>query len=200
MESFVKNLKIESAVFGGFEKESVYAAMKKISAMYGEETARLQTENEQLKKKVQAAADQLGQADGEILLLKLQLKEAQRSQSKYEQRFSTLSQAIEGVNAGKEEIIEESKKTAAGIIAEANKKYESINQEYRHRKAQMESVLLEMSDTKRQFGDSIETLRSILAKMLSKIDELQKSGLEQTGNQYKSVCPAQEASESPGKI
>jgi outer membrane murein-binding lipoprotein Lpp len=179
IQTYVEKLEIKKAVVGGFDKEAVYTSMQELSSMYQKEMIQLKAENERLEAEYKAAADELEQANKDIQLLKFQLAEERKSQNKYNLRFNTLNQAIDAISAGKEKVIEESKRTAQGIVSEANEKLERISKECLIQKQQKDLILSKITDVKQQFSISIENIHSILTKLLLEVDVLQKSGLEQ---------------------
>lgn len=178
IQSYIEKLDIKKAVVGGFDKEAVYTSMQELSSMYQKDIIQLKTEKEQLEAEYKAAANELEQANKDIQLLKFQLEEEQKSQNKYDIRFNALTQAIDAVKASKEEVIDDAKRKAEGIIAEANGKYERISQECILQKQQKDLILSKITDAKQQFSFSIENIRSILTKMILEVDTLQKDGLE----------------------
>ena len=178
IQSYIEGLKIKKDFLGGFDKEAVYTSMKELSSMYQEDMVQLKAENERLETEYKTTASELEQANKDIQLLKIQLEEGQKSQRKYDLRFNALTQAIDAINASRDEVIEESQRTAEGIIAEANEKFERISQECRFQKQQKELALAKMTEIKQQFSVSMENLHSILAKMLSEVDGLKENGLE----------------------
>lgn len=178
IQSYIKKLKIKKAVVGGFDQEAVYTAMQELSSMYQQEILQIKEEKQRLETEHQAAADRIEQSEKEIQRLKLRLEEGQRNQSKYDLRFTALSQAIEAVNANRETVLEESKKAAEEIVARAGREAEEIRQKASFQKRQQEQFLSKMENVKEQFDTSMESLHSILTKMLSEIDALQKDGLE----------------------
>jgi len=179
IQTYVEKLEIKKAVVGGFDKEAVYTSMQELSSMYQKEMIQLKAENERLEAEYKTAADELEQANKDIQLLKFQLAEERKSQNKYNLRFNTLNQAIDAISAGKEKVIEESKRTAQGIVSEANEKLERISKECLIQKQQKDLILSKITDVKQQFSISIENIHSILTKLLLEVDVLQKSGLEQ---------------------
>ena len=182
IQSYIEKLKIKDVFIGGFDKEEVYTSMQKLSSMYQKDIVQLETENERLETAYKTTANELEQANKDIQLLKFQLEEEKKSQNKYDLRFNALTQAIDAVSASKEDVIEEAKKTAEGIIAEANEKFERISQECLFQKQQQDLVLSKITDAKQRFGSSIKSLHSILTKMLLDVDVLQKDGFEQEFN------------------
>lgn len=179
VQTYIEKLKIKKSLVGGFDPEAVYAAMQELSSLYEKEISRLKEEKGRLAAEYKKSADELEQANKEIVLSKFRLQEGQKDQVQYELKFNALTQAIEAVNAGRDGVLEEARKTAEGMIAEANGKLESIRQECRVQKQQKDLLMSEIAETRQQFGLSVKNLRSALAKMLSEIDSLQKDGAEQ---------------------
>jgi chromosome segregation ATPase len=179
IQSYIEELKIKKVFFGGFDQEEVYTSLQALSSMYQKDIMQLKAAKEQLEKEHKTTVNELEQANKDIQLLKFQLEEQQKGQNKYDIRFNALTQAIDAINANKEEVIEESKKTAEGIVAEANERFERITKECLVRMQQKDLIISKITDVKQQFGTSMENLHSILAKMLLEVDFLQKDGLEQ---------------------
>lgn len=50
IHDFIKNLKFENALVGGFDKESVYKTLKDLVTLFEEQFIKLQEENNKLKK------------------------------------------------------------------------------------------------------------------------------------------------------
>jgi predicted nucleic acid-binding Zn-ribbon protein len=178
LQTFVKNLQFKKAVFGGFETEAVYAAMRELTAMYLEEIAQLRKEKAQLKTDYDAATSQLSKVNSEIQRLQYQLEEAQKSQYQSAKKFKAFSLAIDALNADKEEILNKAKKEADGIIAKATEKCKLANEEYLAQKHQMEQISANISDIKQRFGMTLDNAHSLLANLLSVIEEVQNSGIE----------------------
>lgn len=186
VQSYIEELKIKKSLVGGFDQEAVYASMQKMSSMYEAEILRLKQEKEESETAYKKAVAELDQLQKEVQLLKFQLREEQKNQSQYEMKFHTLTQAIDAVNASRDGVIEESKKTAQKIMAEANEKLEAIRRECNMQKQQKDILLSKISETRQQFNFTMKNLRSALTKMLSEVDALQKSGTEQMFNEIKS--------------
>lgn len=178
VQALVKNLELKKAVVGGFEKEAVYSAMKEFAAMYQKEITQLRTEKTKLEKDYETATSQLSKANSEIQLLKYQLEEGQKGQSQCEQKFNTFALTIDAVNADKERIINQAKKTADGIIAEATEKYKLAGEECLARKQQMELISLNISNVKQRFSITLDSMHSILSHLLSAVEEVQSGGIE----------------------
>ena len=179
-QTYLEKLKIKKSLVGGFDPEAVYAAMQEMSSLYEKEIGRLKEEKERLAAEYRKASGELEQANEEVRLLKFKLQEGQKNQLQYELRFNALTQAIEAVNAGRDGVFEEARRTAGEMIAEANAKLESIRQEYRLQKQQKDLLLSKIGEMRRQFGLSVKDLRSTLTRMLAEIDSLQKDPAEQT--------------------
>ena len=179
-QTYLEKLKIKKSLVGGFDPEAVYAAMQEMSSLYEKEIGRLKEEKERLAAEYRKASGELEQANEEVRLLKFKLQEGQKNQVQYELRFNALTQAIEAVNAGRDGVFEEARRTAGEMIAEANAKLESIRQEYRLQKQQKDLLLSKIGEMRRQFGLSVKDLRSTLTRMLAEIDSLQKDPAEQT--------------------
>lgn len=178
VQALVKNLEFKKAVVGGFEKEAVYAAMKEFAAIYQKEITQLRTEKTQLEKDYKSVSSQLNKANSEIQLLKYQLEQGQKDQHQCEQKFNTFALTIDAVNADKERIINQAKKTADGIIAEATEKYKLASEECLARKQQMEIINANISSVKQRFGITMDSMHSILSHLLSAIEEAQSGGIE----------------------
>lgn len=185
VQSYIEELKIKKSLVGGFDQEAVYASMQKMSSMYEAEILRLKQEKEESETAYKKAVAELDQLQKEVQLLKFQLREEQKNQSQYEMKFHTLTQAIDAVNASRDGVIEESKKTAQKIMAEANEKLEAIRRECNMQKQQKDILLSKISETRQQFNFTMKNLRSALTKMLSEVDALQKSGTEQMFSEIK---------------
>lgn len=179
VQTYLEKLKIKKSLVGGFDPEAVYAAMQELSSMYEKEIRQLKEEQERLAAEYKKTADELEQTNKETTLLKFKLQEEQKNQTQYELKFNALTQAIEAVNASRDKVIEESRKTAEGMIAEANGKLESIRQECCLQKQQKDLLLSKIAETRQQFSLSVKGLRSTLTRMLSEIDSLQKDSIEQ---------------------
>ena len=175
IELFLKELKIKRTPIGGFDREAVYNSMRELSSLYQQEIRRLNEENGHLASDSRAAANELEQAEKEILLLKFQLEEQQKSRDKYESGFASLIQSIDFINAGKERILEEAKMSAEKIITEANEQRDIMNRECRSQKQQRDLLLAKAADVRQQYDILLETVRSSLVKMLSGLDALQKN-------------------------
>lgn len=180
VQTYIEKLKIKKSVVGGFDPEAVYAAMQELSSLYEKEIRRLKEEKEGLSAEYRKTSGELKQANEEVQQLRFRLQEGQKNQVQYELRFNALTQAVEAVNAGRDRVIEESRKKAEEMIAEANGKLESIREECRLQKQQKDLLLSEIAEAKRQFGLSVKSLRSTLAKMILAIDSLQKDGAART--------------------
>lgn len=178
IETFTKELKLKKAVVGGVDQESVYAAMKELSSICREETGRLREENGQLEKKYRTAAEQLGEAQKQVEHLQFQLEEAQKNQSQYELKFSALTQAIDGVNAGRDRVVHEAQRTAAKIISDAMEKQKSVDQDCHEREIQLEILASKITGVRQQFGTSIDKMRAILTKIMSEIDSFQNDDIK----------------------
>jgi chromosome segregation ATPase len=179
IESYIEKLKIKKSPVGGFDKESVYTSMRELASIYQKEIALLKDEKERLVKQYQAVSDELEQANKDIQLLRYQLEEEQKNQYTYNIRYSTLTQAIDAVNMSKEKIIEESKRTAAEMIAEAEEKITRINMEYILQKQRKDVLVSKVTDAKQRLGTSIDSVRATLMKMLIEVDNMKNIGLEQ---------------------
>ena len=179
IESYIEKLKIKKAPVGGFDKESVYTSMRELASIYEKEIIQLKEEKERVEKQYKDASDELDQANKAIQLLRFQLEEEQKSQNTYNLRYNTLTQAIDAVNMSKDKIIDESKKAAAEMIAEANEKMTRINMEYILQKQRKDVLVSKMTDVKLRLGTSIDSVRSTLMKMLIEVDNMKNVGLEQ---------------------
>lgn len=179
IELYIEKLKIKKSTVGGFDKESVYTALRELSSIYQKEILQLKEEKDQLEKQYQSAYDELDQANKDLRLLRYQLEEEQKSQNNYNLRYNTLTQAIEAVNMSKEKILEESKKAAAEMIAEANEKITRINMEYILQKQRKDVLVSKVIDAKQRLGTSVDSVRATLMKMLVEVDNMKTVGLEQ---------------------
>ena len=179
MESYIEKLKIKKSPVGGFDKESVYTSMRELASIYQKEIAGLKEEKEQIEKQYRAASDELEQANKGMQLLRFQLEEEQKSQNTYNIRYNTLTQAIDAVNMSKDKIIEESKRTAAEMIAEAEEKITRINMEYILQKQRKDVLVSKVTDARQRLGTSIDSVRATLMKMLIEVDNMKNVGLEQ---------------------
>lgn len=179
LQTFVKNLKLKKAAFGGFETEAVYAAMRELTAIYLDEITQIREEKAELENDYEAAASQFSKANSEIQRLQYQLEEAQKSQKQCAQKFKAFSLAIDALNAEKEEILNKAKKEADGIIAKAAEKCKSANEEYLAKEHQIELISSNISNVKQRFGMTLESAHSLLSNLLSMIDEVKNSGIEQ---------------------
>ncbi len=179
IELYIEKLSIKKAPFGGFDKESVYTSMRELASIYQKEMEQLKDEKERIQKQYKAAFEELEQANKDILLLRVQLEEEQKNQNTYHIRYSTLTQAIDAVNMSRDKILEESKKEAAEMIADANEKITRINMEYILQKQRKDVLVSKMSDVKQRLGTSIDSVRATLMKMLIEVDNMKNAGLEQ---------------------
>lgn len=168
LQTFVKNLNLKKAAFGGFETEAVYAAMRELTAIYLDEITQLREEKAQLENDYEAATKQLSKANSEIHKLQYQLEEAQKSQSQCAQKFKAFSLAIDALNAEKEGILNKAKQEADGIIAKATEKCR-----------QMERIATNISNIKQKFGTTLDNAHSLLSNLLSVVEEVQNSEIEQ---------------------
>ncbi|WP_416200948.1 MAG: hypothetical protein ACFWUD_00260 [Thermocaproicibacter melissae] len=179
LQTFVKNLNLKKAAFGGFETEAVYAAMRELTAIYLDEITQLREEKAQLENDYEAATKQLSKANSEIHKLQYQLEEAQKSQSQCAQKFKAFSLAIDALNAEKEGILNKAKQEADGIIAKATEKCRLANEEYLAQKRQMERIATNISNIKQKFGTTLDNAHSLLSNLLSVVEEVQNSEIEQ---------------------
>ncbi len=179
IELYIEKLKIKKSTVGGFDKESVYTALRELSSIYQKEILKLKEEKDQLEKQYQSACDELDQANKDLRLLRYQLEEEQKSQNNYNLRYNTLTQAIEAVNMSKDKILEESKKAAAEMIAEANEKITRINMEYILQKQRKDVLVSKVTDAKQRLSTSVDSVRATLMKMLVEVDNMKTVGLEQ---------------------
>lgn len=179
IQTYIEKLKIKKVFFGGFDKESVYTSMMELDAVYQKEIVRQREEKDKIENEYLSITNELEQAKNEIERLKFQLDEEQKNQNIYDSRCNALNQAIDAINLSKDKIIEDSKKTAASIIADAYEKSERIHMEYLMQKQQKDILLSKVAEVKQKFGISIDNVRSVLAKILVEVDDLQKVGLEQ---------------------
>lgn len=179
IELYIEKLKIKKSTVGGFDKESVYTALRELSSIYQKEILQLKEEKDQLEKQYQSAYDELDQANKDLRLLRYQLEEEQKSQNNYNLRYNTLTQAIEAVNMSKDKILEESKKAAAEMIAEANEKITRINMEYILQKQRKDVLVSKVTDARQRLSTSVDSVRATLMKMLVEVDNMKTVGLEQ---------------------
>jgi chromosome segregation ATPase len=178
IQTYIEKLKIKKAVVGGFDPEAVYTALQELSSLYEKEIARLGGENERLEAERKAAAGRLAEAETEILGLRARPAEVPKDQSQYDYKLDALAQAVDALNASRDGVIEDAKRTAQEIVAEANRKLEAIRKECLRQKQQRDLYAAKVTEMRQQFGISIKGLRSTLAGMLSDIDALQKEGGE----------------------
>ncbi len=179
IELYIEKLKIKKSTVGGFDKESVYTSMRELASIFQKEILQLKEEKDQLEKQYQSACDELDQANKDLRLLRYQLEEEQKSQNTYNLRYNTLTQAIEAVNMSKDKILEESKKAAAEMIAEANEKITRINMEYILQKQRKDVLVSKVTDAKQRLSNSVDSVRANLMKMLVEVDNMKTVGLEQ---------------------
>ncbi len=179
IEPLIEGLSLKKAVVGGFDRESVYFSMQKLSSIYQEEINSLQAEKDKLQKELSQNSEALEYANGDIRLLKFQLEEEQKFRNDYNEKFNTLSQAIESVNFDKIRVIEDSKRIAKAIISEANEKLKRIELDCSLQQQKKEMVISEITDARQKFGIYIENLRSGLTEILSEVDTLKKDNAEQ---------------------
>ena len=184
IQTYIEKLKIKKAVVGGYDPEAVYTALQELSALYEKEIARLGGENERLEAERKASAERLAEAETEILGLRARPTEAPRDQSQYDYKLDALAQAVDAINASRDGVIEDAKRTAQEIVAEANRKLEATRQECLRQKQQRDLYAAKVAEMRQQFGVSIKGLRSTLAGMLSDIDALQKEGVERAEGAY----------------
>lgn len=178
IQSYIEKLKIKKAVVGGFDPEAVYTALQDLSSLYEKEIARLGGENERLEAECKASAERLGEAETRIMNLQVREVEKPKDQSQYDFKLDALAQAVEALNASRDGVIEEARRTAQEMIAEANKKVEIARQECLSQKQQRDMYATKVVEMRQQFGLSVRGLRSTLTRLLSEIDALQREGIE----------------------
>jgi predicted nucleic acid-binding Zn-ribbon protein len=178
LELYIEKLEMKKAHIGGFDKESVYTSMRELASIYQKEIIHLKEEKVQMEKACRTAADDLERANAVIQQLRFQLEEEQKNQNTYNMRYNTLTQAIDAVNMSKDKIIEEAKKTAAEMIAEANEKITRINMEYILQKQRKDVLSSKIGDAKYRLDASIDGIRSTLMNMIIEVDELRNVGFE----------------------
>ena len=178
VQSYLEKLKIKKSLVGGFDPEAVYAAMQEFSSLYEEQIRQMKEEKERLAAECRKVSGELEEANREIQALKFRLKEGQKNQVQYELKFNALTQAIEAVNAGRDGVLEESRRMAGAMVAEADRKLESARRECRLQEEQKKLLLSEIAEARQRFGLSVKGLRSTLTRMLSEIDSLQDGGME----------------------
>jgi chromosome segregation ATPase len=184
IQTYIEKLKIKKAVVGGFDPEAVYTALQELSSLYEKEIARLGGENERLEAERKAAAGKLADAETEILTLRARPVEVVKEQSQYDYKLDALAQAVDAINASRDGVIEDARRTAQEIVAEANRKLEATRQECLRQKQQRDLYAAKVAEMRQQFGISIKGIRSTLAGMLSDIEALQKEGIERTESTY----------------
>ena len=178
IQTYIEKLKIKKTVVGGFDPEAVYTALQELSSLYEKEIARLSGENERLEAERKAAAGRLADAETEILSLRTRPIEAPKEQSQYDYKIDALAQAVDAINASRDGVIEDAKRTAQEIVAAANRKLEAARQECLSQKQQRDLYAAKVTEMRQQFGISVKGLRSTLTGLLSEIDSLQKEGSE----------------------
>lgn len=182
IQTYIEKLKIKKAVVGGFDPEAVYTALQDLSSLYEKEIARLSGENEQLAAQCKESAGRLEEAETKIMSLQVREVEKPKDQIQYDLKLDALAQAVEAVNASRDGVIEEARRTAQEIVAEANKKVESARQECFNLKQQKDLYAAKVAEMRQQFGISVRGLRSTLTRLLSEIDALQREGVERAEN------------------
>lgn len=182
IQTYIEKLKIKKTVVGGFDPEAVYTALQDLSSLYEKEIARLSGENERLEAECKASAGRLEEAETKIMSLKVREVEKPKDQSPYDFKLDALAQAVEALNASRDGVIEEAKRTAQEIIAEANKKVENARQECLSQKQQRDLYAAKVADMRQEFSVSVRGLRSTLTRLLSEIDSLQREGGERSEN------------------
>ena len=182
IQTYIEKLKIKKAVVGGFDPEAVYTALQDLSSLYEKEIARLSGENEQLSAQCKESASRLEEAETKIMNLQVREVEKPKDQGQYDLKLDALAQAVEALNASRDGVIEEARRTAQEIVAEANKKVESARQECLNQKQQRDLYAAKVAEMRQQFGISVRGLRSTLTRLLSEIDALQREGVERAEN------------------
>ncbi len=178
IQSYIEKLKIKKSVVGGFDPEAVYTALQDLSSLYEKEITRLGGENERLEAECKASAGRLEEAETKIMNLQAREVEKPKDQSRYDFKLDALAQAVEALNASRDGVIEEARRTAQEMIAEANKKVEIARQECLSQKQQRDMYASKVAEMRQQFSISVKGLRSTLTRLLSEIDALQREGVE----------------------
>ena len=193
IEEYIDNIKIKKTIFGGFDKEAVYASMQDMCSSYQTDIDRLIAEKglleaeykkitcelEEANKEIYRVNYELEEANKEIYRLNYELEEEKKSQNEYIKRFNTLTQMIDAINISKEKIIENSKKEARENIAKAQERYEDMKREYLLQKKQKDFEFSQIAQRKQQFGTAMDKIRFGLVELFSKLDVLHKDKLEQ---------------------
>lgn len=174
VDSKIDEMKLKKVFFRGFDKESVYLFIRELYSLYQEEVSALEQENEELLEKSTELNEELDQANKDIVQMQFQLEAEQKFRIAYNERLETLKEAIDLVNDGKEWIIEDTKRTAATILDQANEQLERIKQECSFQQRRREAILSKITGATRKFDSSMEKLRSNLFTILGEVDTLRK--------------------------
>lgn len=174
IETLIEEMKLKRALLGGFDKESVYLFIKELYSLHQDEISNLSREKDALEAEINELRDNSFQMKEETEQLNHRLEEELLFHEEFNHRFDTLAKAIELVHDSKNWVIEDTKKTAASILEQANKQLEDIRQECSFQQKRRDAIVSQIAGAAKQFDSSMEELRSNLYSMLGEAETLRK--------------------------
>lgn len=193
IDNLIEEMTLKTTLLRGFDKESVYIFIKTFYSLHQEETDKLNQEKEALEEEIGKLRETCSQMDEEITQLKQRLEEEQKFHHEFKERFDTLNKAVELVHNSKNWIIEDTQKTAAFILDQANEQLDCVKQECSLQQKRRDAIVNQITGAAKQFDSSMEKLRSNLYSILDGAETLKQ---ETDGENSGSVAPEKELCET----
>ncbi|HMM07373.1 MAG TPA: hypothetical protein PKD52_12045 [Clostridiales bacterium] len=178
IDTLIEEMTLKTTLLRGFDKESVYLFIKTLYSLHQEEVNKLNQEKEALEAEIDKLRQTCSQMNEETSQLKQRLEEEQQFHHEFKERFDTLNKAVELVHDSKNWIIEDTQKTAAFILDQANEQLDCVKQECSFQQKRRDAIVSQITGAAKQFDSSMEKLRSNLYSMLGDAETLK----QETGN------------------
>ncbi len=175
IDTLIEEMTLKTTFFRGFDKESVYVFIKNLYSLHQEEADRLNQEKKALEEQIDKLQETCSQMNEEMAQLKQRLEEEQQFHHEFQERFDTLTKAVEFIHDSKSWIIEDTQKTAAFILDQANEQLDCVKQECSFQKKRRDAIVSQITGAAKQFDSSMEKLRSNLGSMLNDAETLKKT-------------------------
>ncbi len=174
IDNFIKEMTLKTTLLRGFDKESVYIFIKNLYSLHQEETNTLNQEKAALEEEIDKLQQTCSQMNEEMARLKQRLEEEEQFHHEFKERFDTLTKAVELVHDSKNWIIEDTQKTAAFILDQANEQLDCVKQECSFQQKRRDAIVSQITGAAKQFDSSMEKLRSNLCSMLGDAETLKQ--------------------------
>lgn len=171
---YIKSLRLEGALVGGFSRESVYLEIKKLSELFQRQVQLLEAQLKQDALEAETLQTELDGARRETAGLRAVLEAERQSRSAYDDQFSVLEHAVKAVRQTEEDAKNAAASQAAYIIETARGEAERIMQENRSAILRASSQREAVSKAACEIGKLLETLHACAFMTITEVEKQQK--------------------------